>query len=117
MKTKISKSSTKKVWHEVLKKLKLECEFIENAVVDNYKVDFYCSRLMIIIVIIEESVVEIERLKFVPFTEAGYEVIVFTHQEVENNIEGIRLLLRHCLEQRIIKENLMIRDVERIGIV
>jgi len=67
--------------------------------------DFFCKKLWLVVEVDgvthhqEESYLK-DRLKEEELERAGFHVVRFTNEEVLSNIEGVRLALESCVEQR-----------------
>ena len=83
----------KKIWYEVLCRKQFEgYKFTRQKPLGGYIVDFYCSKLQLVIEIDGDSHaenVEYDKTRTEVLSQLGLRVLRYTNREVCNNIEGV----------------------------
>jgi very-short-patch-repair endonuclease len=102
-----------KIWTEILSNQKLDYKFSRQKPLDNFIVDFYCSKLLLVIEIDGDSHYKKDQKEYdVCRTEKlnlmGIKVLRYKNNDVMNNIEGVY--------QNMIKE-IEIREKELTKII
>ncbi len=86
-------SAEKKIWYEVLCRKQFEgYKFTRQKPLGGYIVDFYCSKLQLVIEIDGDSHVEnveYDKTRTEVLSQLGLRVLRYTNREVCNNIEGV----------------------------
>ncbi len=80
------------VWHMILKNRKLGFKFLRQRTVGWYIVDFYCSKLKLIIEIDGEShnyKVDYDEKRIKYLKSLWFKVLVYTDEQVLNNLEWV----------------------------
>ncbi|MFH0887551.1 MAG: endonuclease domain-containing protein [bacterium] len=83
----------KKLWYEVLRNKQFEgYKFLRQKPIDNFILDFYCSKLQLAIEVDGDSHAaqeEYDMFRTARLNEYGISVIRYTNDEVMNNIDGV----------------------------
>ncbi len=99
----------KKIWYGVLRNKEFEnYKFIRQKPLDNFIVDFYCSKLLLAIEIDGDShaeQVEYDALRTEKLNSYGIEVVRYTNFEVINDIGGVFDDLKKRVERRKFTSN------------
>ncbi|MGB2803991.1 MAG: endonuclease domain-containing protein [Candidatus Zixiibacteriota bacterium] len=92
----------KKIWHEVLCRKQFEgYKFTRQKPLGGYIVDFYCSKLQLVIEIDGDSRAEnkkYDKTRTEVLSQLGLRVLRYTNRDVCNNIEGVYQDLMHIIE-------------------
>lgn len=99
-------NAEKKIWFNFLRKHLFT--FHRQKIIDNFIVDFYCSKLLLVIEIDGETHYGEEnefydQKRTLVLNEYGIEVIRFTNNDIFENFEGVCLSINSTI-QRIIEE-------------
>lgn len=98
----------RKLWYEVLRNKEFESyKFIRQKQLDNFIVDFYCSKLLLIIEIDGDShteQIDYDILRTKKLNSYGIKIVRYTNLEVINNIEGVYDDLKRRIERRKVRE-------------
>lgn len=105
-----------KMWYEILRNKEFgNYKFIRQKPLDNYIVDFYCSKLMIAIEIDGDSHCEqkdYDELRTKKLGSYGIEIIRYTNFDILENIESVY----EDLKRRIIERKVCLNVVcEKVG--
>jgi very-short-patch-repair endonuclease len=81
-----------KIWSEILSNNKLGYRFLRQKPVDNFIVDFYCSKLLLAIEIdgdshYQDNIYDSERTR--KLNEYGIKVIRYINNEILNNLDEV----------------------------
>jgi len=91
----------KKLWYEVLSRKRFEgYKFTRQKPLGGYIVDFYCSKLQLVIEIDGDSHsenAEYDEVRTNMLKQYGLKVLRYTNQDVMNNIEGVYRDLRQII--------------------
>lgn len=90
----------KEVWYKVLSNFK-DLKWTKQKPIGEYIVDFYCAELMLAIEIDGESHVNKEKFesnRINKLNEVGINIVRYSNQEIENNIEGVFEDLKNKIE-------------------
>jgi very-short-patch-repair endonuclease len=86
-------SAEKKVWYEVLSRKQFEgYKFTRQKPIDHFIIDFYCSKLQLVIEIDGDSHAEnaeYDKARTKVLNQYGLKVLRYTNRDVMNNIEGV----------------------------
>lgn len=101
----------KKIWNEVLSRKQFEnLKFLRQKPLDNFIVDFYCSKLLLVIEIDGDShaeQLEYDEERTKKLEKFGIKVIRYTNDEIMNNISGVYddLLIRIKNRQKLFADH------------
>ena len=92
---KLRKNMTKQekhLWYDFLRTYRLR--FLRQKVIENYVVDFYCSKAKLVIEIdggqhYTEEIMEYDKKRTEILEGYGLKVIRFTNSDIDNNFEGV----------------------------
>ena len=90
------------LWQRLKNKQMLGCDFHRQKPIEEYIVDFFCSRLKLIIEIDGESHVEKfeeDRKRQARLESLGFYFLRFWDSEVKNNLEGVLLSIKEWIEK------------------
>jgi very-short-patch-repair endonuclease len=91
------------IWFSLLsKKQLLGYKFTKQKIIFNYILDFYCSELLLAVEIDGDShniKQEYDQVRTDFLNSIGIQVIRFTNQQVNNNLEGIKIQLENFIKQ------------------
>ncbi|HKL43693.1 MAG TPA: endonuclease domain-containing protein [Candidatus Absconditabacterales bacterium] len=76
----------------ILKNKKIGVKFLRQRMVGGYIVDFYCSKLKLIIEIDGEShnyKIDYDKKRIKYLKSLGFKVLFYTDEQVLNNLEGV----------------------------
>ena len=100
------KNSTKpeiKIWNEILKEKFIGYKFLRQKPINNFILDFYCSKILLAIEIDGDSHYEKENYDFKRtniLNNLGIKIIRYTNLEIIKNIEGVYLNLIREIQLR-----------------
>jgi very-short-patch-repair endonuclease len=85
-------ASERVLWYKVIKKLKIPIK--RQKIIDNYIVDFYCSKALLVIEIdgdthYTDDTIEYDTHRTAVLNSSGIEVIRFTNKDVATNIDNV----------------------------
>lgn len=99
-----------KIWREILSNKKLGYKFTRQKPIDNFILDFYCSKLLIAIEVDggghwRNKSYDLLRTK--KLNDLGIKVIRYTNDEVIKNIDGVyqNLLYQIKIRRKVIKKS------------
>jgi very-short-patch-repair endonuclease len=96
----------KKIWYEVLCRKRFEgYKFTRQKPIANFIVDFYCSKLRLVIEIDGDSHAEskeYDETRTNILNQYGLRVLRYTNRDVMNNIEGVYQDLMRIVEPHVV---------------
>ena len=105
----------KKIWYEVLSRKQFEAyKFTRQKPIADFIVDFYCSKLQLVIEIDGDSHVEskeYDEARTNILNQYGLRVLRYANRDVMNNIEGVYQDLMRFVEPRVV---LLSRETKKL---
>ncbi len=92
------------VWRNILKNEKAGFKFNRQKPLLNYIIDFYCSELKFVIEIdgdSHNSQIDYDKKRTEELSKYGLKVLRFTNQEVNTNLNGVKIAIEEFIKDRI----------------
>lgn len=94
----------KKLWFNFLRNYPIK--FYRQRIINNYIVDFYCSKARLVIELdgmqhYEEKALIYDKHRTDVINQYGIEVIRFTNREINENFEGVVMVIENKIKEKI----------------